>query len=620
MVVLAGAAMAQGERARQIAERALDDLAVDTLCRDATRRLVNLGAAAVPQLRERLAWPTRREQAPEVTARMAEILGRIGRPAILAFPELRDGIREEPPAGEGAVRALAALSPFVTREQRAALRADLVAIARTVDRAAVRMLEVATLLSDDGSTPTVRAYLCEAAEAERMATCRWLVATDGALRDDRSELTTLLAAELHKVTARAAISWVGPGPGSWAAPDLATAWLALSAEPLDGAAARGLLASADPDQRLRAVAWMHENGARLPVAERADLVARLWDVDFDVVRATCKALAAWGDAGLVALAPLHAFCQSHEDLAVRKHCHDAAATIVAAATAGLPAEAPWLAAFDELLAGRATTLPATPLGALGRRRIHEVLHLAQWHDSEPVGQLLVAIEAADACTPDAVCSVFGWLPHHDADVVAHACAWLARRGTAVRDAVWEHLPQAFEATCLGLPRYRVAANARPEAVELLAHLATAGASRLRLVELLEDGNLRVVARALAAGIAAGPATFRDASPRLHALLAAEPTPGVIVRAHSRDRGIVLEGDITAPMQALAAIALVGNGDPVPPAPLADAFLREQFAFGLGDLATAVESRRTAGTLAAMLATIENEVRDRLGVAGNLRWP
>ena len=80
-LLLASALAGQGDRARQIAERAIDDLAVDTLAKDATRRLVNLGGSAVPLLRERLAWPTRRAQAPGAAVRMAHALGRIGQPA-----------------------------------------------------------------------------------------------------------------------------------------------------------------------------------------------------------------------------------------------------------------------------------------------------------------------------------------------------------------------------------------------------------------------------------------------------------------------------------------------------------------------------------------------------------
>lgn len=612
---------AQGERVQRLVASALANFEDPALVADSVRRLEHLGAAAVPLLRARLQWPGRRQLPPVQVQHIAHVLGRLGPLALPALEELRLVLRtDETEVALQAAWALGQLAPFLPTPLRDTLRTDLGGTSKELrDSAQGRILYVQLSIPDDEPLPSLLAMIDAGGEVERMAACRWIVAARRPALREHPELLRVVDQQLASVMARPPIAWTGPGPGAYAIAELTEAWLALSQRPLDPRSARGLLASWDPELRHRGLVWLREAGASLPPRDRIDVVARLWDIDGELVRSACATLAAWGEAGLVGLAPLRAMERNHPDATTARHAGEAAEAILAATSAWPAEDRAWLLAFDAALRGSEATVPATPMGTAGRLRLAETLPAARWQAAEPLAAALQVLEEAGPCPPEAVQAVFGWLRHDDADVVGVACAWLARRGSLVRRAVADEFQEPFDTVCRRLVVQQMHPRAVPVGLELAAHLLTAGLGSEDRAALLEDGTLRFVARALADGLLTDPASLQRAAARLQFLVGASLPDGVVVQLAPWGGMRTLAGDLSGPVRALAALALVALGQRFEAPADLDAVLTTELGVPLADLPAHVKALREANEFEDLVTRLEDRCRERLGVDANLRW-
>lgn len=625
IALLAAAGLAAGvpgqqDRWQALVDRTLAQLADPAQRLGALRTLEHLGPRLVPILRQRLDAPARRDASPQLQADLLWVLSRFGRDALPALPELRDIVRgDDVPVAIEALATLTALAPFLDADQGAAVRDDLEhAYADVKNQTLGGLLAWQLQLGSEPEPRTLTQYLEYTNGVGCTAACRWLVARAEHDFAGRDEL--LLAVDANRQKAMQRLEVAFDRGAQFADADLAEAWLALSKRPLDALAARGLLSHRLPDERRRGVAWLADNGAALPRPERADLVVRLWDGDPAIVAAACEALAGWGRAGLVGLAPLRWFAAAHPDQAARAACVAAADAIVAATTAELAADdAALVRALDLALRGEPAGPTPTALGAVGRELAADVLHLAQWHDPDRLAAVLELLDVAEP-GPPVVGKVYSWLKTDRPELARAALAWLARHAAAARAVLDVRSQGDVFGECVRLPRFWVPGLATTTALEATAWFQTVAASRDDLVALLDDGNTRWVARALAE-LVARPDELAGLESRLLQLLALPAdTPLRLALRTPWDRPQVHPCRLAEPTRVLAALALAVREQVLPDANGLGEFVRRRCGVPLADLVPFVAEQRRTGALPALLDAIEAECRKELGVPPDLRWP
>lgn len=617
---LAAGAPGQQDRWQTLVDRTSAQLADPAQRLGALRTLEHLGPRLVPILRQRLDANARRDASQQLQTDLLWVLSRFGRDALPALRELRDIVRgDDVVVAIEAVATLTALAPFLTEDQAVALRDDLERAYPDVQNQTLAGLLAWQLQL--GSAPdhrTLAQYLLYSNSVACTAACRWLLvhaAEDFAGRDE-----VLLAVEASRLKAMQRLEVTFDRDAHFGDADLAEAWLALTRQPLDALAARGLLSHRLPDERRRGVAWLADNGRALPRPERADLVVRLWDGDAGIVVAACNALAGWGQAGLVGLAPLRQFAATHPDPDARAACAAAADTIVAAATAAAdPDDAALVRALDLALCGEPAGPPPAGLSAAGQGLAADVLHLAQWHDPSRLAHVLELLDVPEP-GPAIAGKVYSWLPTTDADLSRRALAWLARHGATARAVIDASTQGGVYGQCVSLPRFCVPGLATTAAIEATAWFLTVDAPRAELADLLDDGNTRWVARALAELVSRSPDELAGLEPRLHELLALPADTPLRVGDPTRwYRPMVHPSRLAEPIRVLAALALAAREQVLPDTNGLGEFVRRRCGVPLADLVAFVAEQRRTGALPALLDAIEAECRTEIGVPPELRW-
>lgn len=613
----AAAARTQHPRVDAIVQRALVDLADPVLAPDAFRRLEHLGPLAITPLGA-LFHHTRRASSPVAVRQQAlYVLARLGRLALPVLPDMVDLLRhDDPEVSRAACWTLAQLAPFLSEPQCRAVRAELHLAPREVRTAPTAVLLWAALeLGNQPSPSRVAAALSERYTAECIAACRWLVVHAAALGDQRAELQNAVHNRLERVLERAPVRWRGPRPGSQEAPELAEAWLALTAAPLTAGPARALLDHWDPGERRRAIAWLQDHGASLPLRERADLIGRLWDSDPQLVLLACDALRDWRSRALVAVPSLRLLQRTHADRQLALYCGLTADRIVADDGHLGPADRALLAAMDAALQQRPAPEFLGPATVAGLEAASELLLLAQWNDAPTLERLLALVDAAGPCRDDAITAVFGWLDHDDPAVVQSACAWLATHRRQARKAVGDHDSAPFDWLCRWTARHLARADCQRTMVEAQVHLLLPGDGPLASLHA-DDG--RMLAHALAVGLAAPRGTLGPAVARLQQLVAMPQCP-VVVATDLHDRR-ELAVDLARPVRVLAALALVDLEIEPQPTPGLAADVQQLLAVPLAGLPAYVAALRARDELPALLDRLEDECRRQLGVPMQLCWP
>jgi hypothetical protein len=612
--------VAQNERVQQLIERAFAELGDPATAPDAARSLEHLGAIAVRPICEQLAPGRTTELDTAAKTPLFLVLARLGKQALPALPTLRDVLRKQPELADDAAFALTMLAPFLHAEQCQILQKDLGGLrADARGTLLVRILEVALRTASAPADARSLMAMLEADAVQSVVACRWLAARHQELADGRDALAAALRARLVAVTERPPIR--DRSERAFDGPDTALAWLALTGAPLEAISARVLLDHWHVDERRRGIAWMREHGRTLPLRERADLVARLWDSEPALVAAAAAALAGWGRDAAVALPPLRLIERRYHGSGAAA-CGDAAAAILAAATAALPAsDQPWLAAADRALQGDPPPTPDTRCGEAGRQLLGEALYLAQWHDTSSLANALRVVEAAGTPSADTVLALCGWLRHEHAGVVDVASAWLARHGIEAQRA-YERAHEGggtFASWLRTTTQYQVVSNARRASIEMLAHVACAGTGRDERIVLLDDANTRVVTHALATLLAEPRGALRACVDRLLPMLDAPATQTLKVVASAWDPR-ELPVDLGKYVRALAAVALVDLDVQFTPPEDLDDVLRQTLGIPLADLPRRLADLRGMNRMPELLDQVEDQCRLLMSVPPHLRWP
>ncbi|HEX6812343.1 MAG TPA: hypothetical protein VF384_12015, partial [Planctomycetota bacterium] len=504
---------AQNDPRARIVQQAIDALADPATAPDAITRLANLGAYAVPKLQDLLRYNRRSEVPPLARGNALLALGRLGRAALPALTELRDVMQfDEEWIATQACWTLSAVAPFMTKEQLATTVKELGNAPLGVRRSWLsQVLVLQEEIPGEDEEQRLVAMLRQS-DLECVAACRWLICQPERRWEHKVELLTRVRNRLDRLVQRGPDLWLAQSAGNFTAGDLAAAWLLLSGEPQDLAAARGLLEHWEVEQRMRGIRLLHEQGASLPMLERADLVGRLWDTETRVALAAVSAFTAWGKAGVVALPALRLHERTHGNAEFAAACGKAAEAVLAACGDLPPGDRALLSAIDGALRGRPAPAGAGPFTSAGLSLASESLQLAQWNDQADHDAVLGIVEDAGPCSDDAIRAVFGWQRPGDNAAAELAMAWLARRAAAVRAAVAGDAAR-FDNMC------RVwCQSGRRARIEFASQLLAANSDPAQRLSLLEDPNARFVSHALAVSLARPRGELEQATNRLRELL------------------------------------------------------------------------------------------------------
>ncbi|MCK5944975.1 MAG: hypothetical protein KAI24_23510 [Planctomycetes bacterium] len=607
----------KGGRLERLVARSVAELRYHERRLDAVRRLENLGKLALPAMLERLHWQRRGDLSRQQQADLLYVIGKLGRDGLPALPAIREWVREgDREAAQQLAYTLIELAPFFDGDQAAAVRDDWQRSMRTV---AVYDADVLLRQLDLHGTPSegqLRSHLQPNyyGDASAIAICRWLTAHADSLGELRQPAIEQLRARLERDLRRQRVAF-SRAP-TRAEPFVAATWRRLTAAPLDAAVARALLTHADEHERHRATLWLSEHGAALPMLQRADLPGRLWDSAPRVARGAAEALGRWGRNGLVGLPALAWMLDRHDDQGVRDACRKAIADVRDAMQSLPEPDRAWLVAAIDVLCDRNGWPPQAPPGAKGRAAIHELLLLAQWSHANRVARLLDLLDRSRP-NADAVGAIYGWLRHHDHQIVDEALSFLARHPAHVTDAIEARGASDGANELARLTGYWVDAASRGTAFEMNAWVVTHGSSAAELVELLDHGDSRLVARALAALLVRQPAKLRDVQPRLRVL--SDLDMRLQWRVSPQDFWQVTDFRLSEPLRVLASLALARHGAAPDDRHGLDDLVRQHCGVALAELpgfVAAAEDRQ----LRAVVDALEAECRRRLYVPEHLKWP
>lgn len=626
LTVVASALPAQ-DRAKQdrlatIVDEAIADLQLDDARDDALRRLCNLGKLAVPRLQHHLAFGRRGDLSRLQQQSLIYVAGRLGRDGLVLVPDLLDWLREgDSVITPALLESLTWFVPFLDDEAH-----------KQVDEAArianrlygSHTLTLLVLTMQFGREPTADAlatalthnwYRCH-------AVARWLLARGpGGVTGDTDALAAGLRAALENAMRRDRVSFQR-GTAAYA-PEIARAWLQLTEGLPDAIVARALLADAEPDVRRRGIAWLAERGAALPLEQRCDLVARLWDDDPDLVAAAATALADWGKPGVVGLARLRSL-----DGPARAVAQNAADTIVASFANGLDALPPndlaWLETLDARLRHRDAAPPDEPPGPAARRVLAEVATMATW---ERESVLLALVDLLDGCVDDEIVrALYCWFAEADPSGTEAVLALFARHPRHANQLL-DALPSAQQVQHPYALQAGVSHRSRSCALEAIAWLATADRGERTLRAYLRNSDLRLAARACAALLVQHRDALRPALPALRDLVRLPlDTRSECPSEHGGLTRNYNHWELALPLRTLAALALAELGE-VELGEASDdhderlaAAVRERCGTTLAELPGLVARRRAAGTLHELVDELEAWCRETMYVPETLRWP
>lgn len=608
-------------RLQSLITRSIDQLEQPDKRLDALRRLENLGAATVPELKRLAHWQQRTKLSRQAQADVLYLLGQAGKPAAVAMPELREWLRVNDREIIGQLMAtLTKLAPHCSAETCIALRRE---INNRGWRAPERsMLYHMLVLGQNRGNVALRKYLKSAYAGHIGAACRWICATHEDNRVAYAKLLPLVEQQLAQHTQRKRVSF-------WRRPNdlegvISAAWLKLRTGKANESVARALLSSRQPQDRLRGVLWLKERGASLPVEKRADLVVRLWDGDASIATGAAIALAHWRQRGVPGLPALLLLSKQHAEPNARRDFATAATTIVKS-YAALPAnDAAWLraasiaigfeAAEETAFDANATEQPS----ATGKAALAELLMMACWNKTKHVGALLEVTERA-VPDEDMTAAVYGWLTNDNFEVVDLALSWLARNRQHVLSAITER--EAFEHRdeCRVLPNW-VPKASRGVAFEAASWFLTAKASTLDLHDFLDGRNTRLQARALAGLLTRSPERLTRILPRLHELANLSDFDALATRDSPDERWTGYPYQLAKPVRVLAALTLAHAGVTAADKNGLNQLAIDRCNLPLDELVAAVKKRREQGTLVEWIEALEAECRRGLYVPDNLQWP
>lgn len=610
-----------------MAEAAFADLNDEAKYAAACERLERAGPRVVDFVRERLTVAARATASPRQVRGLLYVLAKRGKEALPALPELRTMLREiDNLVRDEAVEqllcwALAAVLPFVDHELGMAVHHDAETMFQRRYEALGMMCAMAIYADDPGD----RVLLADATSTPPfLPAYRWLCARADDFPYDRT--TFVEALDAHRRTMQACPPY---RTGTFVdASEVTAAWLAMSRAPLDALAARALLRHFDPARRTEAAVWLRDAGAELPVRERADLVATLWDAEAAVRAAAAATLAAWGKAGIVGLAALRQLQHQHADPAFQAVCARTGDAIVAAFAGEAAPDRTLLAAVDLCLQGRrseAPTVATASASALGH--CGELLHMAAWCDAERLDAALHCFAAAGGLDHDARQALVGWLWLGNGDVGATAWSWLAKDPTATRAALQEGSARPFAEQLLavtpGLRSYAAPVDDRMaafgEAVEATAWLLDGVASPEERVEACTQRNTRRIVRSLAVLLMDG--SHATLAPEVLTRLCAGGVDERVVVVFRPEVESWCNADLRPHVRVLAALQSVAQGLPLPTDDAAlDELLTTWCSSSASDLPTTLARWRRDGELEHRLDAIEADARKLLGVRPHLTWP
>lgn len=611
----------------QMVEQAVADLDDDGKHASACERLERAGPRVVEFVRQRLQPEARATASFRQIRGLLYVLAKRGKEALPALPELRTMLREiddlvrDEAMEHSLCWALAAVLPFVDQEVGMAVIGEAETMRKRRHQPLYTMCAMAVYADDPGD----RVLLQDATTLPPYVPAyRWLCARADDFPYDRTQFVEALDAQRRKLQACPPYR-IGAFPD---ASEVTAAWLALSRAPLDALAARALLRHYDPARRTEAVTWLREAGAELPVRERADLVAVLWDAEGAVRDAAATTLAAWGQAGIVGLAALRHLQQQHADPAFRAVCASTGDAIVAAFAGDAAADRTLVAAVDLCLQGRSDAAPAVTTASAGAvARCGELLHMAPWCIAERLDAALHRLAAGGELDGDARQALIGWLFLGNSGVAATAWSWLAKTPAATHAAFqtgeeWSFADRLLALTP-GMRRYATPLDdtmaAFGEAIEASAWLLDGVATNDERLEACAKGNTRRIVRSLAAMLMADEPARLD--PEVLTRLRTGAVDERVVVVVRPDAESWCNADLRSHVRVLAALQSVAQGLPLPTDDAAlDDLLTTWCGATTADLPQTLARWRRDGELGKRLDAIEADARKLLGVRPHLTWP
>lgn len=584
---------------------------------NALRKLENLGALAVPEFRKRLHWQKRGELSRQQQVDLLYVVGALAKTGVPALPELMAWLAEsDQETVAQLLLTLSELTPHLDGEQLIELGEALRSARAGLQRTALALVLAQTRL---GPSPTPQQLVAGLADHENecIAACRKICAQPPQDPDVIRLFLEKVEERLKKLGTRRFLSF-GRGSSTLGG-ELAQTWLVLAARPPTDFVARGLLTHRLPAERLRAVLWLDENGRDRPAEERCDLVVRLWDGDAAVAAATATALGRWQSNGALALPSLRLMAEQHLTPTVQQAAKSAADSIVASFQSLPKSDAEWLLGANNILTDQPAVVPTEPPSDAGKRALAELAMMAQWQTAERLTRLLT-FTARSQPSLDSARAVYGWLASKDPPIIDATLSWLACNRHLTIEAMNGLDVLDLTTKCNVLAAYRVPKACRETAFEAGAWLQTADSTSGELRDMLEDGNTRLVARALSELLLRPNKQMLEAVPRLRKLSNLHYKEKLAIdlsRFAEMDR---FDYYLSDPVRVLAALALAHAGLVATDDNDLAALVRKHCQCALHELPAEVARRQKDATMTDLIKELETQCRIALYVPLHLRWP
>lgn len=616
-VVIAAPAAVGQSRLQSLIDRQIENLNTSELRLGAVSRLENLGKLVVPELRRRFHWQKRGDLTWQQKVDLLYVLGSVGQDGVAAMPELLSWLDEtDEETIDQLLSTLSYLAPHLGDPE---LR-DLDRAVRSFRSARFRPgYSLVRSLTQLGANPSIDRLIGSLRDhgTHSVAACRKICTLTGLETIDRERITYLIYERLRTVTTRKFVNQKRGASGL--SGELAEAWLAVSGKAPDAVVARGLLTHQRPMQRLRAILWLDENGKDLPTEELCDLAVRIWDGDDRVAAAAAKAIGKLGRRGAFGLPPLLLMAEQHRAKRMRTAATTAAAAIGKAFAESDAPDNAWLSGAVALLAGKQATVPKAPPSKAGRRTLAEMMMVAAWNPPKRLAELLTFVDASKP-DRDLVGMVYCWLQQKDPPLVDEALAWLARNAKHTTDVADElrhdHPSRRWQHFALwDMPR-----ACRGTAIEATAWFACVDADDDDLADLLDSGNTRLQARALAELLLRPADKLQPLAQRLRALADMYHQQQLDLRIAGSERRRPQPYELSEPVRMLAVMALARIGKPAEEQNGLAALVRKHFSCSLEELPEVVADRERQDAMQQQIEVFEAMCREKLHVQKHLAWP